>query len=176
MSTTSPLPRRMNDETSTNPHESHMSYLNDDPSANERNPHESQISYFKDDSSANESIHRNVWQRFGLENGHRETNGNRNRNTDHNTNRGCAGSNIPIAGHDDDDDDGVDGVDQQPDTLETAVAKVGIRDRVGCTTWAWFTLTMATGGIANVLYSTLTSYSPIPVELAANRGRNSILP
>ncbi|KAK0705298.1 voltage-dependent anion channel [Lasiosphaeris hirsuta] len=31
--------------------------------------------------------------------------------------------------------------------------KVGIRDRIGCFRWTWFTMTMATGGIANVLYS-----------------------
>jgi len=31
--------------------------------------------------------------------------------------------------------------------------KVGIRDRVGCYTWTWFTMTMATGGIANVLHA-----------------------
>ncbi len=31
--------------------------------------------------------------------------------------------------------------------------QVGIRDRVGCYTWTWFTITMATGGIANVLHS-----------------------
>jgi hypothetical protein len=30
--------------------------------------------------------------------------------------------------------------------------KVGIRDRVGCYTWTWFAMTMATGGIANVLH------------------------
>lgn len=34
-------------------------------------------------------------------------------------------------------------------------SKVGIRDRVGCLTWTWFTLTMATGGIANVLHSSI---------------------
>jgi len=33
------------------------------------------------------------------------------------------------------------------------VRKVGFRDRVGCYTWTWFTMTMATGGIANVLHS-----------------------
>ncbi|ESZ97130.1 hypothetical protein SBOR_2488 [Sclerotinia borealis F-4128] len=130
MSTTSPLPRLMNDTASTN-------------------PLESQVPYFKDDSSANESTHRNGWQRSGLEVGHGETNRSGNRNIDRNTNGVPAGPDTPIV----DRDHGVDGVDQQPDTQETAVGKVSVRDRIGCMTWTWFTLSMATGGIANVLYS-----------------------
>jgi hypothetical protein len=35
----------------------------------------------------------------------------------------------------------------------TEVKRAGLRDRVGCYTWTWFTMTMATGGIANVLHS-----------------------
>ncbi|KAK0706453.1 voltage-dependent anion channel [Lasiosphaeria miniovina] len=30
---------------------------------------------------------------------------------------------------------------------------VGIRDRIGCYRWTWFTMTMATGGVANVMHS-----------------------
>ncbi|KAI0180692.1 voltage-dependent anion channel-domain-containing protein [Hypoxylon sp. FL1284] len=36
--------------------------------------------------------------------------------------------------------------------------KVGIRDRICCHQWTWFTMTMATGGIANVLHSIWTPY------------------
>ncbi|RYP70865.1 hypothetical protein DL769_004840 [Monosporascus sp. CRB-8-3] len=32
--------------------------------------------------------------------------------------------------------------------------KIGIRDRICCYQWTWFTMTMATGGIANVFHST----------------------
>jgi len=35
----------------------------------------------------------------------------------------------------------------------TETKKVGLRDRLGCYTWTWFTMTMATGGIASVLHS-----------------------
>ncbi|KAK6955979.1 hypothetical protein Daesc_003626 [Daldinia eschscholtzii] len=36
--------------------------------------------------------------------------------------------------------------------------KVGIRDRICCHQWTWFTMTMATGGVANVLHSVWTPY------------------
>ncbi|KAI1426321.1 voltage-dependent anion channel-domain-containing protein [Xylaria sp. FL1777] len=36
--------------------------------------------------------------------------------------------------------------------------KIGIRDRICCFQWTWFTMTMATGGVANVLYSVSQAY------------------
>ncbi|KAI0133302.1 voltage-dependent anion channel-domain-containing protein [Hypoxylon sp. NC0597] len=36
--------------------------------------------------------------------------------------------------------------------------KIGIRDRICCHQWTWFTMTMATGGVANVLHSIWTPY------------------
>ena len=44
--------------------------------------------------------------------------------------------------------------------------RVGIRDRVCCYTWTWFTMTMATGGIANVLHSSLETFPSIPKCIA----------
>ncbi|KAH7408042.1 voltage-dependent anion channel-domain-containing protein [Cadophora sp. MPI-SDFR-AT-0126] len=38
-----------------------------------------------------------------------------------------------------------------PEAGGGAPGKVGIRDRIACYTWTWFTMNMATGGIANVL-------------------------
>lgn len=36
--------------------------------------------------------------------------------------------------------------------------KIGIRDRICCYQWTWFTMTMATGGIANVFHSIWVAY------------------
>ncbi|KAI1506736.1 voltage-dependent anion channel [Biscogniauxia marginata] len=36
--------------------------------------------------------------------------------------------------------------------------KIGIRDRICCYQWTWFTMTMATGGVSNVLYSLHQAY------------------
>jgi hypothetical protein len=52
-------------------------------------------------------------------------------------------------GLDDDDDDGNDGDDDGLDKPTHLTWK----QRIEHVTWAWFTLTMATGGIANVLHS-----------------------
>ncbi|TGO57698.1 hypothetical protein BCON_0063g00410 [Botryotinia convoluta] len=145
MSITSPLPRLMND-------------------TSQPDLDEPQISYLKDDSSANESVHRHRGQKSDIENNSEHANGsasgNRNKSGNGNGNgniytngnashRGFAVLDASDAGG----DHGIHGVDQQPDTEDTVVAKVSIRDRIGCITWTWFTLTMATGGIANVLYS-----------------------
>ncbi|KAL7623659.1 hypothetical protein AAE478_005211 [Parahypoxylon ruwenzoriense] len=37
--------------------------------------------------------------------------------------------------------------------------RIGIRDRICCHQWTWFTMTMATGGIANVLHSSEYRYA-----------------
>ena len=162
MSITSPLPRLTNDG---------IAHSNLD---------EPRISYLKDESSANESVHRHRGQRSDIEsnyvdangfasgnkniNGNGKGNGNGNIYTNGNTGHGrFAVSDYPDAGG----DHGINGVDQQPDTEETAVAKVSIRDRIGCVTWTWFTLTMATGGIANVLYSSM-SFNTITFETSSN--------
>lgn len=143
---------------------------------------EPQISYLKDDSSANESVHRNRGPRSDIENNYEHANGSargdRNRSGNGNRN-GNGNGNIYTNGNashrgfsvldasDAGGDHGINGVDQQPDTEDAAVAKVSIRDRIGCVTWTWFTLTMATGGIANVLYSSM-SIDTITFETGSN--------
>lgn len=76
---------------------------------------------------------------------------------------------------------------QQLEPDQKTPRAVGLRDRVGCYTWTWFTMTMATGGIANVLHSSriphiypqssgLTVFSSVPVRVATdNRGGGVLL-
>lgn len=47
----------------------------------------------------------------------------------------------------------------EADGMDEKKMVVGFRDRIGCYTWTWFTMTMATGGISNVLHSSITSNS-----------------
>lgn len=47
--------------------------------------------------------------------------------------------------------DGANGVEE--DEVEARKENLSFRERIRHFTWTWFTMTMATGGIANVLYS-----------------------
>jgi hypothetical protein len=46
------------------------------------------------------------------------------------------------------------------DTYEESIKRLSWRQRMQHVTWAWFTLTMATGGIANVLHNGRFLFSP----------------
>jgi hypothetical protein len=50
------------------------------------------------------------------------------------------------------------GGENQQVVAQVGIRTVGLRDRIGCYTWTWFTMTMATGGIANVLHSSNASH------------------
>jgi hypothetical protein len=52
---------------------------------------------------------------------------------------------------------------------------VGFRDRVGCFTWTWFTMTMATGGIASVIHSS-NAIRPYNKEFSSNELQSPTLP
>ena len=52
-------------------------------------------------------------------------------------------------------------VDQEKQDEEGEPKRVGFRDRISCFTWTWFTMTMATGGIANVLHSSNADHIPL---------------
>lgn len=79
---------------------------------------------------------------------------------------------------------GIEG-NQQLEAVEEKPRRVGFRDRLGCYTWTWFTMTMATGGIANVLHSSMALHlrcevlsdnsSSVQVRLAADPRRDRLL-
>ncbi|KAL2019111.1 hypothetical protein VTK56DRAFT_10062 [Thermocarpiscus australiensis] len=52
----------------------------------------------------------------------------------------------------------------------TGQRKVGLRERIGCYQWTWFTMTMATGGIANVLHSQALFWIYVGVSTLVSAG------
>jgi hypothetical protein len=74
----------------------------------------------------------------------------------------------------DDDEHTQDREDRQTDEEGNAPVRVSIRDRICCTTWSWFTLTMATGGIANVLYSSMSHLGQFYGHENSNRFRSTL--
>lgn len=62
----------------------------------------------------------------------------------------------------------MDEVASRPDKLG-GKATVSIKDRIACFQWTWFTSTMATGGIANVLASGEWIWPPPLANHSANR-------
>jgi hypothetical protein len=57
------------------------------------------------------------------------------------------------------ENDGDNGVEE--DEAEAQKENLSFRERIRHFTWTWFTMTMATGGIANVLYSGMCT--PVPL-------------
>ncbi|KAK3315028.1 voltage-dependent anion channel-domain-containing protein [Apodospora peruviana] len=70
-------------------------------------------------------------------------------------------STTPLVTRDPEAAAGVHKSPSEPSSLDGIVArtknmsslKVGLRDRIGCYQWTWFTMNMATGGVANLLFS-----------------------
>jgi hypothetical protein len=65
---------------------------------------------------------------------------------------------------------------QRGDEEEGEQMHMRFRDRIRHFTWTWFTMTMATGGIANVLYTGMLPPSPSQTTHSSSYMNNSPLP
>jgi hypothetical protein len=118
----------------------------------------------------NAAFKRNGKGKPGLSNGH----ANRGEDLHNGEEKDGDNSNKSDSDNSDDGQHTQNGEDGQTDEEGSAPVRVSIRDRICCTTWSWFTLTMATGGIANVLHSSMLRLRQSQGDEKSNRSRSTI--